>query len=136
MQYQVKKSSWAALTPLCLLFFWLVIPLIIMIFRMIKNANETIEFYDNKVVHKSGILSKREKSNVFAGVLAVSVEQSFLGRIFGYGNVRVDIQGRWDIDTSGVKDPHALKEYLESRVVPATGINPGINPGLNFIARS
>ncbi len=123
MKYQVKKSIWAAVTPLCLLFFWLVIPLIIMIFRMIRNANETIEFYDDKVIQKSGVLSKRETSNVFAGVLAVSVEQSIIGRILGYGNVHIDIQGKWDINTNGVKDPRALKAYLESRVVSAGGIN-------------
>ena len=62
----------------------------------------------------------------FAGVLSVSVEQSFWGRIFRYGNVKVDAVGRWDVDMNDVVNPAGLKTYLESRIVPADRLSQTI----------
>ncbi len=122
-QYVVKKSLAAAVTPMCLLFFWLIIPLFIMIARMIKNACYSATFYEDKVVIKSGVLNKQEKISVFAGVLSVSINQSLLGRIFGYGDVNVDVKGKWDVSTQAIKKPKEFKAYLESRVVDARSIS-------------
>ena len=58
---------------------------------------------------------------MFIGVNAVSISQSFLGRIFGYGNVSVDCRGMWDVDTYGIKNPREFKSYLESKIT-AEGI--------------
>ncbi len=122
-QYVVKKSPIAAITPLCLLFFWLIIPLFIMIGRMIVNSCYSAEFYEDKIIIRSGVLNKQEKISVFAGVLSVSISQSLMGRIFGYGDVNVDVKGKWDVTTECIKDPKGFKAYLESRVVDASSIN-------------
>jgi len=114
--YVARKSVVNALSFWLILFFWLVIPLIIQICRILAVKNDIIEFYDDKVVCKSGILNKKEDQTVFAGVYAVSLEQSLFGRMFNYGNLRVDCPGKWDIDTEGVKDPIALKKYLETKI--------------------
>ena len=114
--YVVKKSVVPVLSVWLILFFWLVIPLIIQIVRIIAAKSFTVEFYDNKVVTKSGVFNKTEKQAVFAGVNSVSLSQSFLGQIFGYGNVKVDCRGKWDVDTYGIRDPKGLKEYLESKI--------------------
>ncbi len=122
-EYTVKKSIWGAVTPLRVIFCWLIIPLIIMIAEMVSNNCTTIEFYKDKVVAKSGVLNKKERTNVFTGVLAVSVEQSIFGRMLNYGNVIVDVQGKWDISTEKISDPDGLKSYLEGRTVQAQNIN-------------
>lgn len=114
--YVARKSVVKALSFWLILFFWLVIPLAIQIYRILAAKNDVIEFYDDKVVCKSGILNKKEDQTVFAGVYAVSLEQSLFGRIFNYGNISVDCPGKWDIDTEGVKDPVALKKYLETKI--------------------
>ncbi len=121
--YVAKKSVWAAITPLCVLFFWLVIPLLVMIWRMIANSYKIMEFYDDKIIVRSGVLNKSENSCIFAGVLAVSVNQSLFGRIFNYGDLKIDVQGKWDIDTTGIKNPKALKEYLETRIASPANLN-------------
>ena len=58
--YTARKSIAANLSFWLILFFWLVIPLIIQIFKILAAKNDIIEFYDDKVVCKSGILNKRE----------------------------------------------------------------------------
>ena len=114
--YVAKKSAIPVLSFWLIVFFWLVIPLIIQIARILSAKCYLIEFYDNKIVVKSGVLSKQENQSVFGGVYSVSVSQSFVGRIFNYGNIQVDCPGRWDIDTVGIKDPSALKKYLENYI--------------------
>ena len=114
--YVAKKSVTAVLSFWLIVFFWLVIPLIIQIARILSAKCYSIEFYDNKIIVKSGVLSKQESQSVFGGVYSVSISQSFFGRIFNYGSVRVDCPGKWDVDTESIKDPSALKKYLENHI--------------------
>ena len=123
--YVAKKSIVHALNFWLILFFWLVIPLIIQIVKIVKAANYRIEFYDEKVVVTSGVISTSERQSVFAGVYSVAVEQSLLGRIFSYGDIRIDCPGKWDIDTEGIKNPKELKKYLEQYIT-----NKGIQRNL------
>ena len=114
--YVAKKSVTAVLSFWLIVFFWLVIPLIIQIARILSAKCYSLEFYADKIVVRSGVLNKNEVQSVFGGVYLVSVSQSFMGRIFNYGNIKVDCPGRWDIDTVGIKDPSALKKYLENYI--------------------
>lgn len=111
--YVAKKSAWGAVSIWSILFCWLIIPIFVMIFKIIALKAESIEFYDGKVVQKSGILSKREKQSLLTNVTSVSVNQSLWGRIFNYGDVKVDLIGKWDIDTVGISRPNELKAFLE-----------------------
>ena len=120
--FVAKKTAWGGVTPLCLLFFWLVIPLIVMICRIVVIKHQTFEFYDDYVIVKSGVLSKSERKTVFPSVLSVSVSQTLWGRICGYGDLSVDVVGKWDLDLHGVCNPAALKEILESKVTAASNI--------------
>lgn len=119
--YIVKKSIIPVLNLWLILFFWLVIPLIIQVLRIVTVKQFTVEFYDHKVVTRAGLFRKWETQVVFMGVNSVSVSQSLLGQIFGYGDVRVDCRGKWDVDTYGIKNPKGLKTYLEKRIT-ADGI--------------
>ncbi len=124
--YVVKKSAWSVIRPWHILLFFLIVPLIIMIVKIINIKDESISFYNNKVVKKSGIFSKHEKTTVFTQVLSVTVEQTFWGRICNYGTVYVDVVGSWDISMVGVKKPMEVKEYLESHVVRRRAVRPVI----------
>ena len=111
--YVAKKSAWTAVSIWTILLFWLIVPIIIMIFKIIALKAESIEFYDQKVVQRSGILAKQERQSLLTNITSVSVNQSLWGRIFNYGNVQVDLIGKWDINTNGVANPHKLKDFLE-----------------------
>lgn len=119
--YVAKKSVISSLNIFLILFAWLIIPAIIQLVRILDTLCYTIEFYNEKVVRKSGVLTRREKQTVFGGVYAVSITKTVVGRIFGYGNVKIDCPGRWDIDTSCIKNPEGLRDYLES-YISASGL--------------
>ncbi len=125
--YVARKSILPAFTFWRVILFFLIVPLIILIYNIIVLKKEVIEFYDDKIIYKSGVFNKSERTATFMGVYAVSVDQSFFGRIFNYGDVRVDAAGKWDIDSSGIKNPKGLKEYLEQYTVKSDNVVKMIN---------
>ena len=124
--YVAKKTAWSAVTFFRVAFFWLIVPLIIMVVDIFVKKSTTIEFYDGYIIQKSGVLSKKEKRSVFPKVAAVSINQSLFGRMFNYGDVNVDVIGQWDVNLSGIAKPHELKKYLEDKMVDANSINPTV----------
>lgn len=114
--YVAEKSIVKAFSIWRILFCWLIIPAILIVIDILKLKNEQFEFYPNKIIHKSGLLSKNEKQTIFLGITGVSISRSLFGRLFDYGDVFVDAVGnKWDVSTNGIKHPEELKKYLESK---------------------
>lgn len=118
--YVAKKSILPTFSFLRIILFFLIVPLIMIIYDIIKLKKDVIEFYDDKIISKSGVFSKNETTTVFMGVYAVNIKQSFWKLMFNYGEVKVDAVGKWDINTTGIKNPKGLKEYLEKYTEKAT----------------
>lgn len=97
-----------ALTALCV-----IIPMSIMIIRIANIKDDQILIYPNKVVKKWGILQKHEDTNIFTQILSVTAHQTFWGRLFNYGTLKVDVMGKWDFDMRGIKDPFKARDFLE-----------------------
>ncbi|MBQ8308561.1 MAG: PH domain-containing protein [Clostridia bacterium] len=114
--YVAKKSLWPALSFWNVALFWLVVPLIIIICKIVVLKFQQIEFYDQRVIKKSGVFSKKERQFVFTSVVSVSVDQSFWGRIFNYGDVRVDLIGKGIITANGISRPNELKAFVEQYI--------------------
>ena len=95
------------------------------LYILVKNLSAhsyKVMFYDDKYIVKSGIINTHEDELVFKGVLAVSIDQSLKGKMFNFGDVKVDVVGANNITLCGVKDPEALKKYLLSRKVDIADI--------------
>ena len=95
------------------------------IYILVKNLSAhsyKVIFYDDKYIVKSGIINTQEDELVFKGVLAVSINQSLKGKMFNFGDVKVDVVGANNITLCGVKDPEALKKYLLSRKIDIADI--------------
>ena len=126
-QYVAKKSKALAFSgwtiPVLLLLFWTIIPIIYVVIRIIQLDNEVIEFYDDYIIVKKGWIAKSERKTAFSGIVSVSVSQSIWGAIFNFGDLSVDVYGKWDINTWGISNPRGLKNYLEGRVGGATPIH-------------
>ena len=127
-QYVAKKSAWS-----CISFFWilsciLIVPLIILIFRIITVKQFAIEFYADRIIIKSGWLNTHKKQMVFMGITSVVVNQSLWGKIFNYGTVMVDCVGQWDVRaTTFICDPNGLEAYLQTRIVYLGGTSPFVH---------
>lgn len=122
--YVVRKSAWGAVTFWRVVLFWLIIPLIIMIIDIINLKCQRVEFYDNHVIIKTGVLSRNENKSVFPAIESVTSRQSLWGRIFNYGDVFVDVVGRWDINLRGICNPEGLKAYLSDKTIDGRGFAP------------
>lgn len=118
-----KKSVFSVLSFWSIVSCILIIPIFILVFRIIAVKKFRIEFYDDKIVTYSGLINTNKKQCVFMGVTASSVSQNLFGHIFNYGNVSVDCVGKWDVDTSYIKDPKRLDEYLQTKIVNAPQTN-------------
>ncbi len=127
VEFVAKKSVWSVISFWRIVSCILIIPAIILIFKIVAAKKETITFYADKVVIKKGWLNTTEKTFVFVGVFSVDISQSLLGKIYNYGSLEVDFVGKYDINTTYIKDPKALKKYLESKIVEKTNVHTYVN---------
>lgn len=105
---------------ICILFCWLIVPIFLMIYMIIEVKKFRIEFYKDKVIMHRGFLHTEEQQSILTTIVCVRINRSIAGNIFNYGDVVVDMVGRWDIDTRAIKDPVALKNHLKS-IMDQTG---------------
>lgn len=105
---------------ICILFCWLIVPIFLMIYMIIEVKKFRIEFYKDKVIMHRGFLHTEEQQSILTTIVGVRINRSIAGNIFNYGDVVVDMVGRWDIDTTAIKDPVALKNHLKS-IMDQTG---------------
>lgn len=126
--YVAKKSAWEVWSFGRVLLCFLILPIIVQIFRTITVKKYRVEFYHDKIVVKSGWLNTKTRQMVFMGVTAVSINQTLWGKLFGYGDVVVDCVGKWDVDTTTyIKDPDKLEAYLQTRIVQAPVATPVVH---------
>lgn len=69
---------------------------------------------NKRVVFKKGIISRSTEEMKLKSVETVEIEQSVLGRLFGYGDVKVTGRGISDVVFRGVADPIQVKKQIES----------------------
>ncbi len=105
-----------------ILFFWLIIPLILIIVDVVKLRHQTVEFYDSFVIKKKGVFNKVEERCMFPKVLSCHVNRPFWGRVFNYGDIKIDAIGKWDVDLTGIKRPLLIRKYLENHFISAKEI--------------
>ena len=121
--YVATKSTWAVWSFLSILLCLLIVPIIVQVFRIITVKKYRIEFYDDKIIVKSGWLNTKTRQMVFMGVTSVSINQTLWGKMCNYGDVNVDCVGKWDVDTTYIKKPRELENYLQTRIVRASAHN-------------
>ena len=128
--YTAQKSAWSAVKARYILLCFLIVPLIIMIFKIIDATKYRLEFYDNKVVEHSGWLSTKTRTMTFNGVLSADTNKTFWGTLFNYGTVSVDAVGKWDVATNFIKNPEGLESYLQTRIANVDVANTHIHMGI------
>ena len=117
-----RKSLLQVLKPWKVLTFWLIIPTISMICHAIRLKHQTVEFYDSYVIKKRGVFHRVEEKCMFPKVLSCHVDRTFMGRIFNYGDIKIDAIGKWDVDLTNVKRPLHVRKYLENHFISAKEI--------------
>ena len=118
-QIVARKSILPAFKLWRVLLFWLIVPLIMIIVDIVKLRSQYVEFYNTYVIKYSGVFSKNDDKCMFPKVLSCNVYRSFWGRVFNYGDIKIDAIGKWDVDLVGVKNPLYIRKYLEKHFISA-----------------
>ena len=110
--------TWA----MALVTVWLILGLITFVKMMVRKWTTEIGITSHRFVEKYGLLSMRTNEIALPNIEGVRVHQSFLGRIFGYGTVKIEGTGVDSVTTPSIADPvgfvraiQTAKEHLAGR---------------------
>lgn len=143
--FRISKSAWTAINGIKILVFtvplilsivlailfesaWLLLGLLVSVgVAAVVGVQIFLLKYDYAVVYKTsfmfhkGFIVKKERKEVYTGIRSVSVNQSFMGRILGYGEINANLYGAGIIQINGVKHPEKVSEHLEGLIVVPDG---------------
>ena len=90
------------------------IGIIIFISMMVKKWTTEMGVTSHRFVEKKGLFSLRSNEIALPNIEGVKVEQSFLGRIFGYGTVRIESTGVDAVTTPTIADPVGFVRAIQT----------------------
>ena len=79
---------------------------------LIQRATTELAVTDQRVIYKTGLLARHTLEMSRAKVESVTVDQTLLARIFGYGTVTVHGTGSTLEPIRNITDPLALRSHL------------------------
>jgi uncharacterized membrane protein YdbT with pleckstrin-like domain len=99
-----------------------VLGLIVFLRMMIRKWSTEIGITSHRFVEKFGLLSMRTNEISLPNIEGVRVHQSVLGRLFGYGTIRIEGTGVDSVTTPSIANPvgfvraiQTAKEHLAGR---------------------
>ena len=116
-------QHWVVRLPL-LLWLLLAVPslgitLALALYEYLRVKHTELGLTNKRVISKHGIISRRSEEMKLGSVETVEINQGVLGRMLGYGNIRVSGRGISDVVLDRVRDPMAVKRAIESISHPA-----------------
>lgn len=112
------ELHWVTHIPM-VLWLLLVITFPFAIYEYLRLRHTEQGVTNKRVVFKTGIISRKSEEMKLGSIETVEIDQGILGRILGYGNVRVTGRGTSDVLFRSVADPMAVKRAIESISHPA-----------------
>jgi Bacterial PH domain len=94
-----------------LLFLW---GLLTFLRRMIRKWTTEIGVTSHRFVERYGLFSMRTNEIALPNIEGVRVNQSFVGRIFGYGVVRIEGTGVDAVNTPPIGDPVGFVRAIQT----------------------
>lgn len=108
---------WVTRIPLVL---WILLGLLtfgitwlIAIYEFLRLRHVEQGVTNKRVIFKTGIISRKSEEMKLASIETVEIDQGILGRMLGYGNVKVTGRGTSDVLFRSVADPMAVKRQIE-----------------------
>jgi len=92
-------------------FFWLIIPLIVAIWR---RKSLILRLYEDRILIEEGILSKNYIEVFIKDIRSVNVYKSLTQRIFNIGNLMIATAGTigYELSAAGLPDPIYIKDII------------------------
>ncbi|MGH6870662.1 MAG: PH domain-containing protein [Rhizomicrobium sp.] len=107
--------SYALKAWLALIFLgWLIIGIVIFVRMMIRRSTTEIGVTTHRFVEKTGWMSLHTNEVALPNIEGVKVEQTFFGRVFGYGHLRIEGTGVDAVEIPNIADPVAFRAAIET----------------------
>lgn len=112
------EQHWVVRIPMVI---WLLLGITfpLAIYEYLRVRHTELGVTNKRVIYKTGIISRKSEEMKLASIETVEIDQGILGRMLGYGNIKVTGRGASDVVFRTVKDPMAVKRAIESISNPA-----------------
>ena len=107
------EQHWVVRIPM-VLWLLLVITLPLAIYEYLRVRHTELGVTNKRVISKTGIISRKSEEMKLTSIETVEIDQSILGRMLGYGNIKVSGRGSSDVLFRNVDDPMGVKRAIES----------------------
>lgn len=106
---EVRSSWWNFFWHL--VFFWLIVPLIIAWYR---RASMKLRVYSGRITVERGVFSKCYQDYLPRDIRSIDVDQSFLSRLAGIGNITISTAATAEASEKieGIPDPNGIRELI------------------------
>lgn len=112
------KFHWFAWVPFWILViispvtFGITLPFALYEWFRLKKIEQGVT--NKRVILKQGIISRKTEEMKITSIETVEIDQTVLGRIFGFGTVKVTGRGISDVVFVYINDPMSVKKQIES----------------------
>ena len=113
----VFKLHWINTLPI---YFYLLmavptlgIALIAAVLHWLKLRKTELAVTNKRVIKKTGIISRRTDEMKITSIETVTLQQSVVGTLLGYGTLLVTGRGVSDVTYSAIRDPMGVKRTIE-----------------------
>ncbi|HEY8950653.1 MAG TPA: PH domain-containing protein [Rhizomicrobium sp.] len=113
---RAKFHWWYTLKALLALIFLgiFIIGIVIFISMMLKKWTTEIGVTTHRFVEKTGLVSLKTYEIALPNIEGVKVEQTFWGRLLGYGHLRIEGSGVDFVEIPDIADPIAFRAAIET----------------------
>lgn len=95
------------------------ISLLLAIYEWLRLRTLEYGVTNKRVILKKGIISRQSEEMKIGSIETVEIDQSVLGRMLDYGDVKITGRGISDVVFKRMDDPMAVKRHIESVSHPA-----------------
>ena len=92
----------------------LALGLLLLLGAVVKRQSSDFAVTNKRVMMKVGVFSTRSIELLLNKVEAIAVNQSFIGRLFGYGDIVVTGSGGTKEAFAGIQDPLGLRRAIQA----------------------
>ena len=107
------KLHWVVKLPM-ILWIVLIITIPLAVWEWLKLRFTELGVTNKRVILKTGIISRHSEEMKISSIETVEIEQGILGRILGFGTVKVTGKGVSDLVFTRINDPMDVKRRIES----------------------
>ena len=115
---RARTTGWDTGNPLTwvlvLAAVWLVWGFITFVRMMVRKWTTEIGITSHRFAEKYGLFTMRTNEIALPNIEGVKIHQSFLGRIFGYGTVKIEGTGVDSVTTPTIADPVGFVRAIQT----------------------